>query len=173
MIASARLQSAVPDLGAGYELSAIAAVVLGGTSLMGGRGSLVGTLVGAAIIGVLINGMTLLDVSSFYQQIIQVFEQSKRSVPVFNDKHFSTSWNEAKWMFDKSRELNFPLYGGSSIPFYYRKPEIEIDVDTPIKHSVVAGAAGDEGGAGGHQRDGAWGRLPDHRRGPERASLAC
>jgi ribose transport system permease protein len=71
VIASARLQSAVPDLGAGYELSAIAAVVLGGTSLMGGRGSLVGTLVGAAIIGVLINGMTLLDVSSFYQQIIQ------------------------------------------------------------------------------------------------------
>lgn len=71
VIASARLQSAVPDLGAGYELSAIAAVVLGGTSLMGGRGSLVGTLIGAAIIGVLINGMTLLDVSSFYQQIIQ------------------------------------------------------------------------------------------------------
>lgn len=71
IIASARLQSAVPDLGTGYELSAIAAVVLGGTSLMGGRGSLIGTLVGAAIIGVLINGMTLLDVSSFYQQIIQ------------------------------------------------------------------------------------------------------
>lgn len=71
IITSAKLQSAVPDLGTGYELSAIAAVVLGGTSLMGGRGSLVGTLVGAAIIGVLINGMTLLDVSSFYQQIIQ------------------------------------------------------------------------------------------------------
>jgi len=80
-----------------------------------------------------------------YQQIIRVFEQSKRSVPVFNDKHFSTSWDEAKWMFDKSRELDFPLYGGSSIPFYYRKPEIEIDIDTPIKASVVAGSAGDEG----------------------------
>lgn len=71
VIASARLQSAVPDLGSGYELSAIAAVVLGGTSLMGGRGSLSGTLIGAAIIGVLINGMTLVDISSFYQQIIQ------------------------------------------------------------------------------------------------------
>jgi len=80
-----------------------------------------------------------------YQQIIQVFEQSKRSVPVFNDKHLSTSWDEARWMFDKSRELNFPLYGGSSIPFYYRKPEIELDADTPIKASVVAGSAGDEG----------------------------
>jgi hypothetical protein len=80
-----------------------------------------------------------------YQQIVRVFEQSKRSVPVFNDKHFSTSWNEAKWMFDKSRELNFPLFGGSSIPFYYRKPEIELDIDTPLKASVVASGAGDEG----------------------------
>ena len=80
-----------------------------------------------------------------YQQIIRVFEQSKRSVPVFNDKHLSTSWDEAKWMFDKSRELDFPLYGGSSIPFYYRKPEIELDIDTPIKASIVAGGAGDEG----------------------------
>ena len=74
-----------------------------------------------------------------YQQIIRVFEQSKRSVPVFNDKHFSTSWDEAKWMFDKSRELDFPLNGGSSIPFYYRKPEIDLDIDTPLKASVVAG----------------------------------
>lgn len=81
-----------------------------------------------------------------YQQIIRVFEQSKRSVPVFNDKHLSTSWNESKWMFDKSRELDFPLYGGSSIPFYYRKPEIELDIDTPIRSSVVVGGASDEGG---------------------------
>lgn len=80
-----------------------------------------------------------------YQQIIRVFEQSKRSVPVFNDKHLSTSWDEAKWMFDKSRELNFPLFGGSSIPFYFRKPEIELAIDTPIKASVVAGGSGDEG----------------------------
>lgn len=80
-----------------------------------------------------------------YQQIVRVFEQSKRSVPVFNDKHLSTSWDEAKWMFDKSRELNFPLYGGSSIPFYYRKPEVDLEIDTPLKASVVAGGAGDEG----------------------------
>jgi hypothetical protein len=80
-----------------------------------------------------------------YQQIIRVFEQSKRSVPVFNDKHLSTSWDEAKWMFDKSRELDFPLFGGSSIPFYYRKPDIELDIDTPVKASVVAAGAGDEG----------------------------
>ena len=80
-----------------------------------------------------------------YSQVIRVFEQSKRSVPVFNDKHFSYNWEDAKWMFDKSRELNFPLSGGSSIPVYFRKPEIELDMDTPIKGSVVVGGAADEG----------------------------
>jgi hypothetical protein len=80
-----------------------------------------------------------------YQQVIRVFEQSKRSVPVFNDKHLSYNWDDAKWMFDKSRELNFPLTGGSSIPTYYRKPEIELDIDTPIKHSIVLADAADEG----------------------------
>lgn len=93
-----------------------------------------------------LNGQTYYPRWWLYQQIIRVFEQSKRSVPVFNDKHLSTSWNEAKWMFDKSRELNFPLFGGSSIPFYYRQPEIDIDMDTPIKASVVAGGGREEGG---------------------------
>jgi len=81
-----------------------------------------------------------------YQQIMQVFEESKRSVPVFNDKHLSTNWNESKWMFNKSRELDFPLFGGSSIPFYYRDPEIDIDKGAPLKHSVVAGGSRDAGG---------------------------
>jgi hypothetical protein len=80
-----------------------------------------------------------------YQQVIRVFEQSKRSVPVFNDKHLSYNWDDAKWMFDKSRELNFPLSGGSSIPLYFRKPEIELAIDTPIKNSIVIGGAADEG----------------------------
>ncbi|MCR9264163.1 MAG: hypothetical protein NXH86_08380 [Flavobacteriaceae bacterium] len=80
-----------------------------------------------------------------YNQVIRVFERSNRSVPVFNDKHLSYNWDEAKWMFDKSRELNFPLTGGSSIPIYYRKPEKELPVDTPIKHSIVLGGTSDEG----------------------------
>ena len=80
-----------------------------------------------------------------YQQVMRVFEQSKRAVPVFNDKHLSYNWDEAKWMFDKSRELNFPLTGGSSIPTYFRKPEIELAVDTPIRNSIVVGSAPDEG----------------------------
>ena len=80
-----------------------------------------------------------------YQQVIRVFEQSQRSVPVFNDKHLSYSWDDAKWMFDKSRELNFPLTGGSSIPTYFRKPEIELAIETPIKNSIVVGGTADEG----------------------------
>lgn len=92
-----------------------------------------------------LKGQWLLPRWWFYQQVIRVFEQSKRSVPVFNDKHFSYSWDEAKWMFDKSRELNFPLTGGSCVPTYFRKPEIELDIDTSLKTSIVVGSAPDEG----------------------------
>jgi len=69
LIITSRLSSAQPTAGAGYELDAIAAVVLGGTSLMGGKGSIMGTLVGALIIGFLNNALNLLDVSSYYQMI--------------------------------------------------------------------------------------------------------
>ena len=55
----------------GYELDAIAAVVLGGTSLSGGKGYITGTLVGVLIIGTLNNGLNILDVSSFYQQVVK------------------------------------------------------------------------------------------------------
>jgi ribose transport system permease protein len=71
MILTSRLNSAQPTAGTSYELDAIAAVVLGGTSLSGGRGWIFGTLVGALIIGVLNNGLNLLNVSSFYQQVIK------------------------------------------------------------------------------------------------------
>jgi ribose transport system permease protein len=71
MILLSRLGSAQPDAGSGFEMDAIAAVVLGGTSLAGGRGRLFGTLVGALIIGTLNNGMNLIGVSSFYQQIVK------------------------------------------------------------------------------------------------------
>ena len=69
LIITARLSSAQPTAGVGYELDAIAAVVLGGTSLAGGIGSILGTGVGALIIGVLNNSLNLLDVSSYYQQL--------------------------------------------------------------------------------------------------------
>ncbi len=70
IILTARLNSAQPIAGMMYELDAIAATVIGGTSLMGGEGTLAGTLVGALIMGVLRNGLNLLGVSSFLQQIV-------------------------------------------------------------------------------------------------------
>lgn len=71
IIFSARVLSAQPTAGESYELDAIAAVVLGGTSLMGGRGRILGTLVGALIIGVLSNGLVLMNVPFFYQLIVK------------------------------------------------------------------------------------------------------
>jgi ribose transport system permease protein len=70
IILTARLNSAQPIAGIMYELDAIAAVVIGGTSLIGGEGTVFGTLIGALIMGVLRNGLTLLGVSSFVQQIV-------------------------------------------------------------------------------------------------------
>ena len=70
VLLTARLNSAQPIAGINYELDAIAAVVIGGTSLMGGEGTVGGTLIGALIIGVLRNGLNLLAVSSFIQQIV-------------------------------------------------------------------------------------------------------
>lgn len=69
IIVTSRLSSAQPTAGMGYELDAIAAVVLGGTSLMGGKGRIMGTLIGALIIGFLNNALNLLDVTSYYQMI--------------------------------------------------------------------------------------------------------
>ncbi|UBV39094.1 ABC transporter permease [Staphylococcus xylosus] len=70
-ILTSRLNSAQPTAGMSYELDAIAAVVLGGTSLTGGKGRILGTLIGVLIIGVLNNGLNLLGVSSFYQQVVK------------------------------------------------------------------------------------------------------
>lgn len=67
---TARLNYATPLAGKGFELDAIASTVIGGTALSGGKGNITGTLVGALMLGTLRNGLTLLNVSSFYQQIV-------------------------------------------------------------------------------------------------------
>lgn len=71
LIVTSRLDSAQPNAGMSYELDAIAAVVIGGTSLSGGKGTILGTVLGAIIIGVLNNGLVLLDVSPFWQQVVK------------------------------------------------------------------------------------------------------
>ncbi len=71
LIMISRVDSAQPTLGQGYELDAIAAVALGGTSMSGGRGKIVGTLAGVLIIAVLNNGLNILGVSTYYQEVIK------------------------------------------------------------------------------------------------------
>lgn len=73
MILAARTGSALPQAGIAYELDAIAAVVIGGTSLAGGVGRVSGTLIGALLIGVMNNGLDLMGVESYYQQVIKGF----------------------------------------------------------------------------------------------------
>ena len=73
VVVTSRIGSASPNAGTGFELDAIAAVVLGGTSLSGGEGSVIGTIIGAMIIGVLNNGLNLMNVSPFYQLIVKGF----------------------------------------------------------------------------------------------------
>ena len=69
ILITARLGSAQPTAGSGYELDAIAAVVLGGTSMAGGIGTIAGTAIGALIIGVLNNALNIMQVSSYYQDV--------------------------------------------------------------------------------------------------------
>lgn len=71
IILTARLNSAQPNAGLSYELDAIAATAIGGTSLAGGSGTITGTFIGVLILGIISNGLNLMNVSSFYQQVIK------------------------------------------------------------------------------------------------------
>lgn len=70
VVIASRLDSAQPQLGSGYELQAIAAVIIGGTSLLGGRGSILGTLIGALIMSVLINGLRIMSIQTEWQNVV-------------------------------------------------------------------------------------------------------
>jgi ribose transport system permease protein len=71
LVLTSRLDAGDPATGIGYELDSIAAVVIGGTSLSGGRGSILGTVLGCLIIGVLNNGLILLNVQPYWQQVVK------------------------------------------------------------------------------------------------------
>ncbi|GAA1541772.1 ribose transport system permease protein [Microbacterium ginsengiterrae] len=70
VIIASRLDSAQPQIGTGYELQAIAAVIIGGTSLLGGRGSILGTVIGALIMSVLVNGLRILSIQTEWQNVV-------------------------------------------------------------------------------------------------------
>jgi hypothetical protein len=70
-------------------------------------------------------GQILYPRRRFFEEVVKVFRASKRAVPVFNDKHLSYSWEDAKWMVEQSRALGFPMMAGSSVPVTYRHPDLQ------------------------------------------------
>ena len=81
-------------------------------------------------------GQTLYPRNDFFQRTVRIFESTGRSVPVFNDKHLSTDWNECVAMVEASRRLKFPFLAGSSLPVTWRIPSVEIPLGTPMEESV-------------------------------------
>lgn len=78
----------------------------------------------------------------FMEQICGVMATSGRAVPVFNDKHLSYNWHDAKWMYDRAAQLGAPFMAGSSLPFFWRNPWLEHERDTPIEEAVAIGFSG-------------------------------
>jgi hypothetical protein len=83
-------------------------------------------------------GQILYPRHEFFRQVMDVYRQSHRAVPLFCDKHLSYDWTKAKWMYDQSRELEFPFMAGSSIPLTWRQPALELELGTPVEKAVVA-----------------------------------
>src|SRR4029453_9674466 len=77
-----------------------------------------------------------------FLKITDVFRQSGRAVPVFNDKHLSWSWRQAKRMVEISRELHFPMLAGSSSPVAWRVPAVDTPFGIPQKYAVAISYSG-------------------------------
>ena len=73
----------------------------------------------------------------FFQQIVKVFKDSGRSVPLFSDKHLSWNWDWAREMYDTSRRMGFPFMAGSSLPVTWRTPSVEMPLGAPVREAVA------------------------------------
>ena len=89
-------------------------------------------------------GQKLYPRYEYFQEIIKVFREDGRSVPVFNDKHLSWKWEWAKEMVDTSRELNFPFLAGSSLPVTWRMPAVDLPHGAPTEEIVCVAYGGKE-----------------------------
>lgn len=89
-------------------------------------------------------GQTLYPRYEFFKEVVKVFEQSGRSVSVFNDKHLSTEWRKCTEMVADAKRLNFPFLAGSSLPVTRRLPAIDLPWGTPLSESVAVGYGGVE-----------------------------
>lgn len=89
-------------------------------------------------------GQVLYPRYEFFKQITDVFEKDGRSVPVYNDKHLSWSFEKAKWMVDASKRLKFPFLAGSSLPVTWRLPDLELPLGCQIEEALMVGVGGSD-----------------------------
>jgi hypothetical protein len=75
----------------------------------------------------------------FFEEAAKTFARVKRAVPVFNDKHLAATWDDAKWMYDRARELMVPFLAGSSLPVTWRKPDLTLPRDCELTGAVALG----------------------------------
>jgi hypothetical protein len=87
-------------------------------------------------------GQVLYPRYEFVKQCVEVFEQDGVSVPLYNDKHLSYSFEHAKWMVDASKRLKFPMIAGSSLPVTWRLPDIELPLNSEIENALMVGYGG-------------------------------
>ncbi len=84
-------------------------------------------------------GQILYPKRRFLEEVAAAFVKFKKSVPIFNDKHFGPTWADAQWMYDKSRELFAPVLAGSSIPLTWRRPALTLPIGCQLTDAVVLG----------------------------------
>jgi hypothetical protein len=87
-------------------------------------------------------GQRLYPRYKWFKETVKVFESGGRSVPVFNDKHLSTTWKQCAEMVADARRLGFPFLAGSSLPVTWRLPSIDVPWGTPLAESVCVGYGG-------------------------------
>jgi hypothetical protein len=87
-------------------------------------------------------GQTQYPRYQFFKQVVEVFKQDGRSVPMFNDKHLSWKWEWAKEMADTSRQMNFPYLAGSSLPVTWRMPSIDMPYGAEVEEVLCVAIGG-------------------------------
>lgn len=89
-------------------------------------------------------GQILYPRYEFFRQCVEVFQKDGRSVPVYNDKHLSYSFEKAKWMVDQSKSMGFPMLAGSSLPVTWRLPDVEVPLNAVMEDALMVGNGGSD-----------------------------
>jgi len=89
-------------------------------------------------------GQVLYPRYEFFKECVDVFTKDGRSVPVYNDKHLSYSFDKAKWMVEQSKKLGFPMLAGSSLPVTWRLPDLELPLGCEIEDALMVGVGGSD-----------------------------